>query len=373
VSSLSLLLVAVASAGAGVAVAARHRARPLGWSTVLLGAGGAAAVGGLVGVVLLLRDGLGAVWPLIHLVYLAATTTVPLLALGLGVLAVRRSAPRVLWAVLVVALLPAPLGFYASHVEPFRLRVDHHDVAVDRARAGDDEVRIAVLADLQTPGVGDHERRAVREAMAADPDLILIPGDVFQDPGVSHRRGEAELHDLLSTLEAPHGVYFVRGDADGGATGPAARIFAGTDVVTLVDEVTEVEVGDRALRIGGTALAYDSAAADAVRAGLQDEPDDGAITILLSHRPDTVLDLPDRSRVDLTVAGHTHGGQIVVPGFGPPVTFTDVPRTVARGGLHAVDGNPIYVSPGIGLERGPAPQVRFLSRPAVGVLTLRDA
>ena len=38
-----------------------------------------------------------------------------------------------------------------------------------------------------------------------------------------------------------------------------------------------------------------------------------------------------------------------------------------------VDGNPIYVSPGVGLERGDAPQVRFLSRPAVAILTLADA
>ena len=46
---------------------------------------------------------------------------------------------------------------------------------------------------------------------------------------------------------------------------------------------------------------------------------------------------------------------------------------MARGGLHRIDGNPIYVSPGMGLERRHAPQVRFLSRPAIGILTLRDA
>ena len=83
----------------------------------------------------------------------------------------------------------------------------------------------------------------------------------------------------------------------------------------------------------------------------------------MSHRPDTVLELPPDSRVDLTVAGHTHGGQIVLPGFGPLVTLSDVPRSVARGGLHTVDGNRIYVSPGVGLQRGQAPQVRLFSPP----------
>ncbi len=76
--------------------------------------------------------------------------------------------------------------------------------------------------------------------------------------------------------------------------------------------------------------------------------------------------------MDLTVAGHTHGGQVVVPGLGPLLTLSDVPRDVARGGLHEVDGNPVYVSPGVGLERGRAPQVRLFNRPAVAVLTLSD-
>jgi uncharacterized protein len=212
----------------------------------------------------------------------------------------------------------------------------------------------------------------VDRIMAAEPDVILLPGDLFQGPDSRLEEGIAEIHDLLAGLEAPGGVYFVRGDADGHHAGPAARILAGTDIVTLIDETTAITVGDRTLRIGGTALAYGSPAADAVRADLQEEPDDGAITVLVSHRPDTVLPLPAGSRVDLTVAGHTHGGQIVIPGFGPPVTFSDIPRAVARGGLHRIAGNQIYVSPGVGLERGPAPQVRFLSRPAVAILTLAD-
>ena len=98
-----------------------------------------------------------------------------------------------------------------------------------------------------------------------------------------------------------------------------------------------------------------------------------AVAILLGHRPDTVLALPEGSRVDLTVAGHTHGGQVVLPLLGPLLTFSDVPGAVARGGLHQVDRNPIHVSPGVGLEREQAPQVRFLSRPAVGIVALRDA
>ena len=54
------------------------------------------------------------------------------------------------------------------------------------------------------------------------------------------------------------------------------------------------------------------------------------------------------------------------------MTLSDVPRDVAAGGLHTISGNRIYVSPGIGLERGQAPQLRFLVRPTVGVLDLGE-
>ena len=113
--------------------------------------------------------------------------------------------------------------------------------------------------------------------------------------------------------------------------------------------------------------------AGGVRRALAQGREDGAIRILHSHRPDPVLELPRSARVDLTVAGHTHGGQVVIPGLGPPVTFSAVPRAVGRGGLHAVGANAIYVSPGVGLERSQAPPVRLLNRPAVAVLDLVDA
>ena len=68
--------------------------------------------------------------------------------------------------------------------------------------------------------------------------------------------------------------------------------------------------------------------------GLGGEDD---VRIVLSHAPDTILALTGPPRADLVVAGHTHGGQIVIPGFGPPVTFSSVPRDVAAGGLHRLD------------------------------------
>jgi GH43 family beta-xylosidase len=104
---------------------------------------------------------------------------------------------------------------------------------------------------------------------------------------------------------------------------------------------------------------------------LESEPGDD-IRILLSHRPDVVLGLRRDSRIDLVVAGHTHGGQIVVPGFGPPMTLSNVPRAVAAGGLHRINENAVYVSRGVGCERRQAPRVRFLCPPEVSLIALQS-
>ena len=59
-----------------------------------------------------------------------------------------------------------------------------------------------------------------------------------------------------------------------------------------------------------------------------------------------------------------------LPFIGPPITMSEVPRDVAAGGLHELDGVPLYLSNGVGMERATAPQVRFGDRPSVGVVTL---
>jgi predicted MPP superfamily phosphohydrolase len=78
----------------------------------------------------------------------------------------------------------------------------------------------------------------------------------------------------------------------------------------------------------------------------------------------------------LSVGRRVCAGQatvVVIPGFGPPITLTSVPRAAAAGGLHVVNGRQLYVSRGIGLERGAAPRLRILCPPEVSLLTLRAA
>ena len=365
--TIGLTALAVLSALGGAAVvvvAARWQRVTLPWVLLAVVAAGAITFAGAVLGVLVKLELFG----LAHLAYLSAVLTVPLV--GAAVLVARRWSAASGAAVALGALMvvPAPLGWYATHIAPFRLQVDEVTVQLDPAREGEQPVRVGVLSDLQTTGLGDHERAAVAAVMEAEPDVILIPGDLFQAPHEVLEEEGPGLRDLLATLDAPGGVYFVRGDVDRDSR--VATLLGGTGIVILDDRVVRVQVRDRTLLIGGTRKEYSSDAADLVRDELRAASGGAEITVLLSHRPDTVLGLPPSAGIDLTVSGHTHGGQIALPGFGPLTTLSQVPRQVGAGGLHEVDGNRLYVSTGVGMERGQAPQIRFFVPPSVAVLEL---
>lgn len=87
--------------------------------------------------------------------------------------------------------------------------------------------------------------------------------------------------------------------------------------------------------------------------------------IVLGHSPDFAL---GRVEADLLVAGHTHGGQVRLPGLGPLLTMSRVPRSWAAGVTSLQDGRTLVVSRGIGMERGAAPRLRFLCRPELVVI-----
>lgn len=303
-----------------------------------------------------------------HVAYLGLVVSLPMLGLGLVVAAARRRTEPAVAVVAVVLLVAVPVGWYATHWAPYALRVDRATVALPAERAGTDPVRIGVLSDLQTNRIGPYEHRVVRTLLAQRPDLIVIPGDLFQGDDRQFQAVLPEYRALLRTLRAPAGVYVVQGDSE--TADRMQRLVEGTGIRILRDDAVALRVGDRRVLLGGNKLRWAPIEGVALRDRLRAAPA-GAIRVLVAHRPEVVLGLPERSGVDVVIAGHTHGGQVALPLLGPVVKFSPVSRSVAAGGLHEVAGNPIYVSTGAGLVRQQAPQVRFLTRPSVGVVTLR--
>jgi predicted MPP superfamily phosphohydrolase len=303
---------------------------------------------------------------LVNLAYVDLVVLLPLLGLAVLVAARHRAVTGAVRALAWASLGLVPVGIWATFVEPARLVTEEATIALRPERAGSEPLRVAVLADIQSCHVTDRLRDAVQRAMDFEPHLILMPGDLMQCSSRAQRiENTPDFRRLLAPLDAPLGVWFVLGNTDRPDT--VRGILEGTEVVLLQDETRLLAHGDRRVLLAGADFADRSAA---FVSGLEDHPDVDDVVILFAHYPDVMHRLARDSRVDLLVAGHTHGGQVNLPFIGPPVTLSRVPRRVAAGGYHVVDGVRVYVSRGIGCERGAAPRVRFNCPPEVSLLTL---
>ncbi|MCA8959931.1 MAG: metallophosphoesterase [Planctomycetes bacterium] len=256
---------------------------------------------------------------------------------------------------IIVGLSIIAVAIDAFVIEPRWLEVTEYRVETD---ALDAPLRIVVLSDIQTDRIGEYEETVLRAALAAEPDLILLPGDFVQmvDPD-SYEGLSTQMRELFRRvgLRAPLGVFAVEGNVDHPGW---TMIFDGLGV-TCFERSGEVEL-DR-LRITGLSLSESHALHRSIRS-----EDDDRFHIVVGHYPDFAL---GDVEADLLVAGHTHGGQVQFPGFGPPITLSRVPRSWAAGGCFEVPGKgTLVVSRGIGVERGNAPRLRFLCRPELVVI-----
>ena len=292
----------------------------------------------------------------------------PILAL---VLAHRhRRAQRILRSTMLgaAAALVLAINVDAYYVEPHMLMVRHHVVGGLGDPGKPRSIRILHLSDIQTPAIGAHEERALRTGLSHRPDLIVLTGDYVQDAlGVATEKEAAhDLRDLIRRLrfEAPLGVFATDGDVGP----PCAVVFAGTDVQCLVDASARVALpGGGTLGITGLSRGRGrERSADRLARIFASAPA-ADHRIAISHSPDFVAAMP--FAVDLVLAGHTHGGQVVIPFFGPPKTAIRLPRRYA-GGLNDYRGTPLHVSRGIGMERGFEIPVRFLCPPEICLVDL---
>ncbi|WP_034385722.1 metallophosphoesterase [Deinococcus sp. YIM 77859] len=221
-------------------------------------------------------------------------------------------------------------------------------------------------------------RAWVEAANAERPDVVLLGGDLLD---TRKDADPAPLLRELARLRAPLGVYGVWGNHDYGSFGRYDRsglgqaaagwearreelraAFAQVGVTLLRDE-------DRALRedlyLGGVDdFWYGQPDPRAALAGARTEQ----ATLLLSHNPDLLPELP--SRVGLVLCGHTHGGQIRVPLLGAPVVPSRYGERYAMGWVTGAHETPAYVSRGLGTSGFP---LRMLCPPEITLLTLRPA
>lgn len=237
-------------------------------------------------------------------------------------------------------------------------------VPVGRLPRDFDGLRVALMADFHLgPYVSPaYVREAVDRANALLPDLILLGGDYI----LYEARYIARVVPELGRLAAPLGVYAVTGNHDNRVN----RVMTTRSLET--NGIREINNRGLWLARGNSRLRL--AGVDDLRTGRPDPEAalDGASeagsALLLTHNPDLAETLDD-ARVGLTLAGHTHGGQVSLPLVGSPFVPSAFGQKYVQGLVRAPHGQ-VFVTRGIGTV---FPPIRLNCPPEIALLSLRRA
>jgi uncharacterized protein len=254
---------------------------------------------------------------------------------------------RTFFALAALAIGCAIDGFF---VEPNWIEVTHESLPAPVSQT----LKIAHLTDLHTNGLGFRERRLLKLLDQERPDIIVITGDSVPPSGSY----EAESR-VLRNLHAPLGVWLVRGNWENWhALRNEAEYYRENGVHFLLNRSAEIRPGVWLVGFNDTAFA----AADTEHA-LAGVPN-GAYRIALFHGP--IFFSRSAGQYDLALAGHSHGGQVRLPFWGPLWLPGGIGPYVQ--GWFAAAGSRMYVSRGIGTTLLP---VRFACRPELAIITLQ--
>lgn len=265
---------------------------------------------------------------------------------------------RIRAAILVIL---AVLGIWAFVWEPRRLVV--REARIDLPCWQAKPLRIALVSDLHigSPFVGlEKLDRVVAALNGGHADIIVLLGDfVIQDVIGGHFVAPEQTAKKLGTLRAPLGVYAVLGNHDWWLDGPRVARALRTHRVNVID--------DTSMKIGG---AFWLAGISDFMEGKHDvalalkSVIDAAPVLAMTHNPDVFPLVPPR--VCLTLAGHTHGGQVALPLVGRPIVPSIYRQRYAIGHIQE-HGRHLFVTSGVGTSIIP---VRFRVPPEVVFLTL---
>ncbi len=259
-------------------------------------------------------------------------------------------------------------GLWGFWIEPASLRVQEVDMPVAWPYAR--PLRIAVVSDLHVGSPYqslEHLRIVVDRINSTHPDLVCLLGDFVTVDVIGGRLVAPEpLAGELKRLTAPGGIMAVLGNHDDSFDRHRMyRALSDSGIRVLEDTAIRLVTPSGPVWIAGVSDFW-SAPHDIPRA-LRPITDDETPILLLTHNPDIFPEVP--RRVMLTLAGHTHGGQVRLPIIGSPIVPSRFGQRFASG--HVVEGGRhLFVTTGVGTSGIP---VRFGVPPTISLLTISRA
>lgn len=256
---------------------------------------------------------------------------------------------------------------YAAKIEPHWPELVHVELPLPRLPRELDGFTIAQMSDMHLvsnpdlPNFTSPEdvRRGVNMINQLKPQMVVLTGDLFFGSAYFAQVCAQE----VAALRAPFGVFAIMGNHErwiepAEAEEPLREV--GLQVLCNASQPVKVKNSELWV-LGMDDLIWELGDLESTMEGVPEE----AFKILLVHEPD-FADEAAQHRIDLQLSGHSHGGQIRLPGIGPLV----LPKMAEKYpmGLYQVDDMLLYTNRGLGVIR---PTMRFNCRPEITLFRLR--
>ncbi len=275
-------------------------------------------------------------------------------------------------ATTAVGALPFVGGFYGLVFERLDLEITRKRIHLERLPRGFEGFRIVQLSDIHIgPFMTSSEiRHVVDAANRLKGDLIVLSGDyITWDPTT-----QAAVVDALSGLRAPFGIFGCLGnhEAWSGVEDSITRLFSAQGVQILRRQNATLRAGGDELNLIGVdfqtnrpAGAYHQGVVRRYLVGVEPLVRSDTANILLSHNPNT-FDRAAELSIDLSLAGHTHGGQVALEFISPQIAPSRLVTPYVAGWFGKAGGQ-LYVNRGIGTI---GPPIRWGAPPEVTLFEL---
>jgi len=240
-----------------------------------------------------------------------------------------------------------------------RLEERHFDFADLPPRF--DGFKIMLLTDLHLDGIPELTATVIELVRDQEVDLCLLGGDIRMETYGTMRPALRHLKRLMAAVRSRHGIFAVLGNHDCIEMVPDCE---DCGVVMLINESWRIDLDGAAIWLAGVDDPHYYRTHDPALACKKIPP--GAFTIFLAHSPEAAAEAAPL-RPQLYLCGHTHGGQIRLPGRGPLFTNSRSPRYMAEGCWQLEDMRG-YTSRGVGASGVP---LRFNCPGEVTLITLR--
>ena len=257
------------------------------------------------------------------------------------------------------------VGSYPVFIEPYCVVTNTYRIPVPNLPQAFSGFRIVQLTDLHYGLLVPQRliRSVIARANRIERDVVVCTGDYVHEKDAT---GQIDtVWPLLAELNAPSGVFSVLGNHDHWADTTRSQHWLNQTGQDLRHKtVCIVRDGSKLWLAGAGDLWEDHRSLDGLLRGIPESD----CRLVLAHNPDTA-DTQFSSRVDLMISGHTHGGQVKIPFFGPPVLPVRN-KTYSSGLKVSPRGTSVFISRGIGWAIYP---VRFNCLPEIAVLELVPA